>query len=237
MSSTSTVSHGGTQVYSGMEDTFDDLKDEKARIGEMREQIKNNPDLSDDQKASMLEELDRAEAAVDKGLDFTTKSGKYDQTSGNVRNDGDFGAVEASLSRAEASMRDLETQLAASAQNSPDVQQPPNAGNTSGASGTSGSSGTSGASGASGSGSGSGSSSTGDVMGTGKSMDELMNMMATDPGALFELTEDMDPEQQQVLMQQLQSELQQMNQMFSMMSNMAKSMHDTMKASINNMRV
>ncbi len=224
MTSTNTVSHGGTQVYSGMQDTFDDLKDEKARIGEMRDQIKNNPDLSDDQKASMLDELDRAEAAVDKGLDFTTKSGKYDQTSGNVRNDGDFGAVEASLGRAEAAMREVESQLAASAQNSPDVQQPPNAGNTSGTSDPSGAS-------------SSGNSSTGDVMGTGKSMDELMNMMAKDPGALFELTEDMDPKQQQMLMQQLQSQLQQMNQMFSMMSNMAKSMHDTMKASINNMRV
>jgi hypothetical protein len=228
-----TVSHGGTSVYEGMEGRFDDLKSQKSEIGEMREGIKNNPNLSGDQKEAMLEDLDRAEASIDRALDYSTASGKYDTTSGNTRNDGDLAAVEAALGNAEASMNHVETQLAISAQSSQPVSGP------SGAQGTSGASGPQGASSASSSASGSGGLGAMEFDGKNGSMtiDEMRTAMSEDPEALMSFLDGLGDEDRQMAMQMMMQRLQQINQMFSMMSNMMKSEHDTAKAAINNMRV
>lgn len=237
MTNMNTVSHGNTRVYEGMESRFDDLKAQKKEISGMREDIKNNPNLSDDQKEAMLADLDRAEASIDRALDYSTASGKYDTTSGNTRNDGDLAAVEAALGSAEASMNHVETQLMLSAQSSQQVSSPPSTQSTSAAGGAHAASGASGSSGAS-SASGSSGSGLGAMEFNGRSVDEMLGMMQNDPKALMDhLSSIKDPEEKQMAMQMVMQRLQEINQMFSMMSNMMKSMHDTAKAAINNMRV
>jgi hypothetical protein len=233
-----TVSHGNTRVYEGMESRFDDLQAQKKEIDGMREDIKNNPNLSDDQKEAMLADLDRAEASVDRALDYSTASGKYDTTSGNTRNDGDLAAVEAALGSAEASMNHVETQLAISAQSSQPVSGP---------SGPSGSQGTSGAGGTQGASSGSNVSGTQGSSGSGSAgggmsiadmdIDDMVTKMSNDPQAAMEELQKLPPKERGMALQAINTQLQQINQMFSMMSNMMKSLHDTAKAAINNMRV
>ncbi|QDG54279.1 hypothetical protein FIV42_27100 [Persicimonas caeni] len=236
MTNMNTVSHGGTRVYEGMTDEFDDLKAQKKEIAEQREAIKNNPNLSDSEKNSLLADLDRAEAAIDQALDFTTSSGKYDTTTGNRRNDGDLAAVHAALGRAEAMMARVDSELNASAPSSQSVSQPRRGRRP--ATTARGSSKADSAGSTNQAGSSSGSSGLGAMEFNGKSVDQMINLMNNDPKALMDhLGSIKDPEEKQMAMKMIMQRLQEINQMFSMMSNMMKSMHDTAKAAINNMRV
>lgn len=77
----------------------------------------------------------------------------------------------------------------------------------------------------------------GDEVFGGKTVEEMANMMKDNPEALMEHLDDLPHSQKQAAMQAIQERLQEINQMYSMLSNMQKSMHDTSKAIINNMRV
>lgn len=91
-----------------------------------------------------------------------------------------------------------------------------------------------GASGASGAGS------TVGAAGGGTTTDDfnrMLDLMSRDPAALMDELSALDPESKNTMLTMLQGRLQEMNRMFSMMSNMQKSLHDTQKAMINNMRV
>jgi hypothetical protein len=65
----------------------------------------------------------------------------------------------------------------------------------------------------------------------------MVNLMSTDPQAAMAELKNLNPEDRGIALQMINTRLQQMNQMFSMMSNIMKSLHDTAKAAINNMRV
>lgn len=66
---------------------------------------------------------------------------------------------------------------------------------------------------------------------------EMLELFNDDPMAFYDQLGSMSPEDRNTAMMMIQNEMQQINQMFSMVSNLAKSMHDTSKAMINNMRV
>lgn len=68
-------------------------------------------------------------------------------------------------------------------------------------------------------------------------IDDMVNKMSTDPQAVMEELKSLPREDRGMVMQMINQQLQELNQMFSMMSNIQKSMHDTSKAIINNMRV
>lgn len=239
MTSLGTVQHGGTRVYEGFESRFDDLKSDLKDVQEMREQVKNNPNLSDSERESMLESLDKAEAAIQQGLDYATNSGRYDTTAGNKQNDGDHSAVEAAMARAENSMNHVEQQLMIADRLPPaQVSGPPASQGASGASGTGGASGADGASGAGGTSSSSDAVDSNDYLDIADlDVDNMVKLMSTDPAAAMATLKGLDPEQRGIALQTINAKLQEMNQMFSMMSNMSKSLHDTAKAAINNMRV
>ena len=73
--------------------------------------------------------------------------------------------------------------------------------------------------------------------GGGVDVKALINLMSTDPQAALEKLNSLDPEQRTQTMAVINQQLQEINQMVSMMSNMQKSIHDTSKSAINNMRV
>lgn len=70
-----------------------------------------------------------------------------------------------------------------------------------------------------------------------RDMDELVNMLATDPDAFMEELSDLEPEERNAMMMTVQTQLQQMNQLFQMTSQFSQAMHDTQSAIIQNMRV
>lgn len=71
----------------------------------------------------------------------------------------------------------------------------------------------------------------------GKTVDEMMQMASDNPEALAEHMDGLGTEEKQKAMQAMMKRMQEINQMFTMLSNIMKSMHDTAKAAINNMRV
>lgn len=68
-------------------------------------------------------------------------------------------------------------------------------------------------------------------------VDNMVNLMTTDPQAAMAELKKLPAEDRSIAMQMITQNLQNMNQMFSMMSNVTKTLHDTSKAIINNMRV
>ena len=84
---------------------------------------------------------------------------------------------------------------------------------------------------------------SGEVDGSGEveqaehDMEELVNMLATDPDAFMDELSDLDPEDRNAMMMTVQTQLQQMNQLFQMTSQFSQAMHDTQSAIIQNLRV
>ena len=68
-------------------------------------------------------------------------------------------------------------------------------------------------------------------------VERMMNLMTSDPQAAMAELKNLTAEDRAIAMQMISQQLQNMNQMFSMMSNVAKTLHDTSKSIINNMRV
>lgn len=81
------------------------------------------------------------------------------------------------------------------------------------------------------------SESTGGVGDLDHSIEDLVNLMSNDPDAFYDEIGDLDPEQQNLVMTQVQQQLQEINQMFQMISQFQQVMHDTQSAVIQNMRV
>ncbi len=70
-----------------------------------------------------------------------------------------------------------------------------------------------------------------------ENMNEMVNLLATDPDAFMEELSDLEPEERNTMMMTVQTQLQQMNQLFQMTSQFSQAMHDTQSAIIQNMRV
>lgn len=235
---TGTTNVGGDWVYKGMENQFKDAKTAMTELQSQKKAIQDDPNMSPADKKAALKDLASAEKALKQALDYTTLGGKYDTNAGSTLGDRDMAAVQSALGRAEAAMSRVEDQLKTAAANaSPPVSGPPNASGTSASGGASGSNNTSGTSGSGGT---SGSSGASDGQFTDLSdfdVNGMVNMMSTDPQAAMAALKSLAPEDRNVALQMMNTKLQEMNQMFSMMSNMMKSLHDTAKAAINNMRV
>lgn len=235
-----TVRHDGQNVYRGMENQYDQAKAKLDDLQQQRESVENDPHLSPAEKQALLAELDIAEQALNEALDYTTLGGKYDTNLGSTAGDNDLAAVLASMGRAEAAMRAVGQELnAAAAHGHCQVTPPPCQGpaRAHASDGAQGGGGVSGASGADEGASAGGESGVGAMEFGGKTVNQMVEMMDGDPNALMGHLDSLGEEDRQMAMQMLNQRLQQMNQMFSMMSNMAKSLHDTAKAAINNMRV
>lgn len=234
----------GQKVYDGMDSQYKDAKAVLEELKGLKEEIKNNPNMSDAEKKSALASVDRGINAAKEALDFATKGAKYDTTSGSVDGDADMAAARSAIMQAQMSANEARDDIRfvqpAASCSTTQVPEPGCTGHASGASSasnTSGASAASGTSGASGSSSASGSTGLGAMEFGGKSVDQMMEMMNSDPQALMSHLSGMDAEDKNMAMQMIQQRLQEINRMFSMMSNMQKAAHDTAKAAINNMRV